>query len=201
MSNKCLHIGITGGIGSGKTLVTQIFSILGVSVYNADERARWISDQHPEVRKEIIAAFGEDAYKDGVFNRRYIAGIVFQDAAKTALLNAIVHPRVGADFESWAHKHADRLYVLKEAALMYESGSYKQLDKVIVVTAPLELRIRRVQLRDPHRTRAEILGIIDKQLPEEERIKRADFLLHNDEQHLLIPAVLAIHEQLSSGKI
>ncbi|HVD98578.1 MAG TPA: dephospho-CoA kinase [Cytophagaceae bacterium] len=195
MKNNPLKIGITGGIGSGKTVVSKIFSVLSVPVYDADTRAKWISNFHPEVKKEITALFGPEAYQDGKFNTRYIASIVFKEKEKTAQLNAIVHPRVGEDFEQWAAQHNNFPYLLKEAALMYESDSYKQMDKIIVVSAPLELRIKRILARDPQRTEAEVRGIIDKQMPEAEKLKRADFIIYNDDQQLLIPQVVALDKQ------
>lgn len=190
MNSKPLRVGITGGIGSGKTLVSKIFSVLGVPVYDADSRAKWISNFHPRVKEEIIALFGKEAYLEGKLNTRYIASIVFKDKSKTEKLNAIVHPRVGEDFENWAEAHKQVPYLLKEAALMFESDSYKQLDKIIVVSAPLDLRIKRILARDPQRTEAEIRGIMDKQLSEEEKIRRADYVIYNNDQQMIIPQVL-----------
>lgn len=195
MGTKPLKIGITGGIGSGKTMVSKIFSVLGIPVYDADTRAKWISNFHPEVKKEIVALFGEQAYVDNKLNNRYIASIVFNDKSKTEQLNAIVHPKVGEDFEDWVKKNAQAPYILKEAALMFESNSYKLLDKVIVVSAPLELRIQRILARDPQRTEAEIRGIMDKQLPEEEKLKRADYIIQNDDDSLIIPQVVELDKQ------
>ena len=195
MATKPLKIGITGGIGSGKTMVSKIFSVLGIPVYDADTRAKWISNYHPQVKKEIQQLFGEQAYTDNKLNNRYIASIVFNDKNKTGQLNAIVHPRVGEDFENWVKENANAPYLLKEAALMFESDSYKLLDKVIVVSAPLELRIQRILTRDPQRTEAEIRGIMDKQLPEEEKQKRADYIIHNDDNNLIIPQVVELDKK------
>jgi dephospho-CoA kinase len=200
MANKPLKIGITGGIGSGKTLVSKIFSVLGVPVYDADSRAKWISNFHPKVKEEIIALFGQEAYLDDKLNTRYIAPIVFKDKLKTAKLNAIVHPRVGEDFENWVECNKQFPYLLKEAALLFESDSYKQLDKVIVVSSPLELRLKRILARDPQRTEAEIRGIMDKQMPEEEKLKRADFVIFNNDQELIIPQVVALDKEFRSSK-
>ena len=195
MSNPLL-IGVTGGIGSGKSLVCKIFSLLGASVYYADDRAKWISNHDPIVREKIIREFGREAYSIEGLNREYLAQTVFSDNKKLEVLNAIVHPAVGNDFQDWV-KEQHTPYILKEAALMFESGSYKMLDKVVTVTAPAEVRIRRVLQRDPHRTRIEVEGIIQKQLSEEERIRRADYVLYNDESKLVIPQVLALHEEFS----
>ncbi len=192
MRNKVLKIGITGGIGSGKTLISRIFSILGIPVYDADSRAKWISNFHPDVKKEIIELFGESAYIDNKFNSRHIVSMILNDKTKTEKLNNIVHPRVGEDFMEWTSQHNNAPYLLKEAALLFESDSYKTLDKIIVVTAPLEIRIKRILIRDPQRTETEIHGIMDKQMPEEEKIKRADFLIHNDDRQMVIPQVIAL---------
>jgi dephospho-CoA kinase len=194
MANKPLKIGITGGIGSGKTLVSKIFSVLGIPVYDADSRAKWISNEHPKVKAEITDLFGNEAYLDGKLNTRYIASIVFKDQSNTAKLNSIVHPRVGEDFENWVHDHMEYPYLLKEAALLFESESYKQLDKILVVSAPLELRIKRILARDPQRSEAEIRGIMDKQMPEGEKLKRADFILYNNDQQLIIPQVVELDQ-------
>ena len=192
MTNNVLKVGITGGIGAGKTLVSKIFSLLGIPVYDADTRAKWISNFHPEVKKEIIDFFGEDSYKDNQFNSRFIVSKIINDKTKTEKLNSIIHPRVGTDFIEWTEQHKAFPYVLKEAALMFESDSYKSLDKIIVVTAPLTLKIKRILTRDPQRTEAEILGIMDKQMSEEEKLKRADFILYNDDKQMVIPQVVAL---------
>ncbi len=198
MKNKVLKIGITGGIGSGKTLVSKIFNVLGAPVYDADTRAKWISNFHPDVKKEIIDFFGKESYVDGKFNTRYIAGIVFNDKIKTEKLNSIIHPRVGEDFLNWVEHHKNFPYLIKEAALLYESDSYKLLDKIIVVSAPLDIRIKRVLSRDKQRTEAEVKGIIDKQLPEAEKIKRADFVVMNDDQTMVLPQIVALDKQLKN---
>jgi dephospho-CoA kinase len=195
MKNKILKIGITGGIGTGKTLVSKIFGVLGIPVYDADSRAKWISNFHPEVKKELISLFGEEAYREGKFNSRFIVGEIIKDKAKTEKLNAIVHPRVGEDFADWVEKNKDFPYLLKEAALMYESDSYKTLDKIVVVSAPLELRIKRVLARDTQRTEVEVRGIMDKQMSEDEKLKRADFIIYNDDQQLVIPQVVELDKK------
>lgn len=196
MSNKPLKIGITGGIGSGKTLVSRLFSILGIPVYDADTRAKWLINFHPEVKKEITQFLGEESYSEGRLNTRYVAEKVFNDKAKTEKINAIVHPRVGEDFADWAKQHDDFPYLLKEAALLYESGSYKQLDKIIVVSAPAELKLQRIILRDPQRSVEEVKAIMDKQMPDRDKQKMADFIVYNDEQQLVIPQVIALDKQI-----
>lgn len=198
---KTLKIGITGGIGVGKSVVALIFSKLGIPVYDADTRAKWLMAHHAPLIAEIKANFGEAAYlENGEINRRYLAEKVFIDKDKVQLMNRLVHPKVGEDTLQWVKEHEGKFpYLLKEAALLYESGGDKGLDKIIVVTAPIEVRIARIQQRDPQRTQEEILGIIQKQMPDEEKIRRADYLIHNDGEALLIPQVLGLHRELLKG--
>ncbi|GAA3958960.1 dephospho-CoA kinase [Hymenobacter antarcticus] len=195
-----LRIGITGGIGSGKSIASRLFHALGVPIYDADSRARWLMENDADLRQQLTAAFGPDTYDAaGRLNRPMLAGTVFRDPALLARLNALVHPHVGTDFEQWAttRQRAGYTYVLKEAALLFEAGSYKQLDRVITVFAPLEVRQARVQRRDPHRSAADILAIMGKQLSEEEKMQRADYVLINDDVQPLLPQVLALHTTFS----
>lgn len=192
-----LKIGITGGIGAGKTTIAQFFQVLQIPIYNADDRAKWLMNNHPELNKSIIKLFGREAYIDQVLNRRFIAQKVFDNQELLAQLNAIVHPAVAADFESWClDQHTP--YVLKEAALLYETGAYKELDRTINVSAPIELRAARVMLRDPERSKKEIQDIMDKQWSEEKRMEVADYVIINDGSHMIIPQVLSINEKLKS---
>ncbi|CAA9291848.1 MAG: Dephospho-CoA kinase [uncultured Cytophagales bacterium] len=184
------QIGITGGIGAGKSTVTRIFAALCVPVYDADSRARWLMNSDPALKAALSEAFGPQTYTAEGLNRTYLAATVFGDAGKTAQLNRLVHPRVGDDYAAWVREHAGFPYVLKEAALLFESGSYQTLDGVIAVSAPLPLRIRRVLQRDPHRTEADVAAIVARQMDEAEKMSRADYVVHNDEKTLLIPRVL-----------
>lgn len=189
-----LKIGITGGIGTGKTIVTRLFALLGVPVYDSDARAKWVMHHDAILRQELIAAYGPEAFTaQGDLNRPYLASIVFNNPQRLAALNAIVHPRVRADFEGWARLHTNKPYILKEAALMYESDAWKQMDEIITVFAPMEVRMKRLQQRDAHRSEEEIKAIIEKQLSEDEKMKRAQHIIYNDEQTLLIPQVLELH--------
>ncbi|TVP50956.1 MAG: dephospho-CoA kinase [Mongoliibacter sp.] len=194
--NTVMTVGITGGIGSGKTTVTKIFSILGIPVYYADDRGKWLLSNDPELIVKIKENFGEESYSaSGELNRQYLAKSVFGDPVKTEKINSLVHPAVAKDFESWVSLQTAP-YILKEAALLFETGSYKQLRKVINVSAPLKIRITRIRLRDPQRTEQQINDIIDKQLPDEEKNEMADFVIKNSENKLLIPQVLKIHHAL-----
>ena len=191
-----LRIGITGGIGSGKSIVSRLFHALGVPIYDADTRARWVMENDAELRQQLIGAFGPATYDAaGRLNRPVLAGTVFNNPALLTQLNGLVHPHVGTDFERWAvaQARAGHAYVLKEAALLFEAGSYKQLDRVITVFAPLAVRAARVLRRDPHRSVADVEAIMAKQLSEEEKVARADYVLTNDDVLPLLPQVLALH--------
>lgn len=193
-----LTIGITGGIGSGKTTVCQIFEALGIPVYYADERAKWLMVHDPELKQGIQNLFGATAYNaEGQLNRRHIAQIVFNNPEQLQQLNALVHPAVARDAEAWNRALTDVPYTLREAALIYEAGIDRHLDKVIVVTAPLLLRIQRVVQRD-QLTPAEVEARMAQQLPEEEKVRRADYVIMNDGAQSLITQVLKIHRELCS---
>ncbi len=189
-----LQIGVTGGIGSGKSLVCKIFSTLGVAIYDADSRAKWLTNNDKSIRDSVIEHFGKEAYTSVGLNRDYIAQKVFNNADQLQLLNSIIHPAVGTDYTQWASEQSSA-YIIKEAALMFESGSYKMLDKIINVAAPIELRIARVLKRDSFRTKDEVLAIINKQLSDKERSKRSDYEIVNDEQEMLLPQVIKLHNE------
>lgn len=190
------HLGITGGIGSGKTTVCKIFETLGIPVYYADERAKYLMSHDPILIAGIIELFGQEAFLEPqVLNRAHIAQVAFNDKEKLNQLNALVHPAVSKDGLNWQAAQQNVPYTLKEAALLFESGSYRTLDKIIVVAAPLELRIQRVMARDGAK-REEVEARISKQMPEAEKVSLADFVVNNDGVHALIPQVMAIHAKL-----
>ena len=193
-----MQVGVTGGIGAGKSLVCRIFRILGIPVYDADTRAKQLMEESTDLRQQIIEAFGSESYDDsGKLNRHYLAALVFSNQEKVQQLNALVHPEVGRDYQKWADlNQADSPYIIKEAALLIESGSYRQLNYLITVVAPADLRIQRVLDRDPHRDRQQIESIIARQITDEERIEKSDVVLFNDEQQPLIQQVLEIHQSL-----
>ena len=191
-----LKVGITGGIGSGKTTVCQVFEFLGIPVYYADDRAKWLMNNDPKLTEGVKKLFGKEAYTDeGQLNRKYIAAIVFKDKEKLAKLNQLVHPAVWKDGEDWNKAQKNVPYTLKEAALIFESGGHLQLDQVITVFAPKELRIERVLKRD-QTTKGAIEERMSKQMSEEEKINRADFVIFNDGSQSLIHQVMEIHQKL-----
>lgn len=148
---------------------------------------------------QIKKEFGDLSFdKEGRLNRPYLAELVFSNPEKLEHLNNLVHPRVAADYQSWVEQNKNKPYVLKEAALLYESGSFKQMDKIIVVYAAPEIRMKRVLSRDSHRSQGQIEEIMKRQWPDEEKLKRADFVIYNDERELLIPQVLALHTKFKS---
>ncbi len=196
-SKRPYLVGITGGIGAGKSTVCKVFEKLGIPIYEADARAKWLMTNSPTLVEAIKQTFGQEAYfEDGQLNRTFLAAQVFNDSDKVRTLNQLVHPRVGEDFEAWTKTNARAPYLLNEAALMFESGRYLSLDKIITVYAPESVRVARTQQRDKHRSTAEIKAIISKQLSEEEKIKRADYIIYNDDLQLVLPQILTLHQHL-----
>jgi dephospho-CoA kinase len=196
MRSKPFQIGITGGIGSGKSTICKIFTCLGVPVYDADSRAKSIMTTDGILIEQIKKEFGDLVYlPDGSLDREYLSRVIFENQEKRSLLNQMVHPRVAADTDRWLDQNREATYVVREAALLIESGAYLRVDKVLLVTAPEELRIKRVLARDPHRLREEVVKIMATQLPEEEKKKVADVVVYNDETQLLVPQILHLHNQ------
>ena len=189
-----LRIGLTGGIGSGKTTVAKIFEVLGVPVYYADDAAKKLMNENRQIIDAITTSSGRNSYVHRQLNRPYISSIVFSDSEKLRLLNSIVHPVTIADAEAWMNRQQSP-YVIKEAALMFVADAYKQLDKIIGVSAPEDIRLQRSMQRDGS-TREEVLARMNKQMNEDEKMKRCDFVLLNNEQELLIPQVVNLHRLL-----
>jgi dephospho-CoA kinase len=192
-----LKVGITGGIGSGKSTVSRIFELLGIPVYYADTAAKEIMQTDEALKLAVKEHFGADIYgPDGKLDRAALGKIVFNDKDKLELLNSIVHPATIRHSDEWANRQTSP-YVIKEAALLYESGSFQYLDKIIGVFAPQPMRIERVMKRD-HVTREEVLARINKQIDDNIKMRLCDYVIHNDEQQMVIPQVLALHQQLIS---
>ena len=193
-----LKVGITGGIGSGKTTVARIFEVLGIPVYYADDAARRIMNEDETLKQQVIKHFGDLSYQNGKLNREYVASIVFQDKKTLSILNALVHPATIRNSNMWM-KQQTTPYAIREAALIFESGVQGQLDYVIGVSAPMELRIERAMLRD-NLTRAQVLERMDRQINETIKMRLCDFVVVNDGQKAVIPQVMKLHEKLGGGR-
>jgi dephospho-CoA kinase len=194
-----LKIGLTGGIGAGKSVVRHLFEVLGIPTIDADARAKWLMYHDAPLRAALISEFGDALFTfDGQLNRPWLAQRAFADPIALARLNALVHPAVGADFAVWLAEQARAgvPYIIKEAAILFEADIAKSLDFVITVAAPEDVRIRRVLARDSHRSATDVRAIIAKQLPEKERQRRADFILWNDDRHPLLAPVLMLDARL-----
>jgi dephospho-CoA kinase len=194
-----LRVGITGGIGTGKSFVCQLFKVVNIPVYDADAKAKWLCENNPVLIQKIKKLLGDGAYtQHGKYNKAFVAKTIFSNNLVKEKLEELIHPVVLQDGEQWFEKLAEANtypYAIKEAALLFESGSYKYLDKIIVVDAPLEIRILRVQSRDKI-SREEIVARMQNQWQNEEKVKRADYLIHNDGVQAVIPQVLSIHKKL-----
>lgn len=188
-------VGLTGGIGSGKTLVCSVLEKLGAAVYNADREAKRVMNEDPELKMHISTLFGNQAYGGGVLNREYLASLVFKDPEMLDKLNDLVHPAVGQDFIEWVKKQSHLPYVVKEAAILFESGSDQGMDLTVLVYAGTELRLNRVMLRDGM-SREEVLNRMDKQMSEEEKKKRADYIVYNDGSQMLLPQIIELHNMI-----
>ncbi len=189
-----IKIGITGGMGSGKSTVAKVFEVLGIPVYYADDAAKKLMNEDAALKEKLIAVFGKEIYQDGILNRTHLSGLVFNNPDKLAQLNSIVHPATIADAESWMQQQHSP-YAIKEAAILFESGANKYVDKVIGVYAPIQLRISRVMQRD-NSTEEAVTARMNRQMEEEKKMSLCDYVITNDEQELVIPQVLKIHELL-----
>lgn len=187
-----LRIGITGGIGSGKSTVARIFQVLGIPVYIADDAAKRLMNDDVALKENIIEAFGKEAYSTGILNRKFLAAQIFNNPKKIELLNSLVHPVTIRDAAAWMQKQ-NAPYLIKEAALIFESGSNQFLDKVIGVKSPLKLRVERTMKRN-NLTAKEVEARIKWQMDEEEKLALCDYIIVNDEQQMLIPQVLSLHQ-------
>ncbi|WP_314762362.1 dephospho-CoA kinase [Capnocytophaga sputigena] len=187
-------VGLTGGIGSGKSTIAKAFAALGIAVFNSDEQAKALIATDAQVKERIIAAFGEEAYHNGEYNRTYIAQIVFNNSEKLAILNGIVHPALAEYFKQWAKKQTSP-YVLKEAAILFESGSYKDCDYIITVTAPEEVRIARVMARD-HCTETQVRARMAQQWSDAQRIALSNAVIENIDLEKVKKEVRRINNEL-----
>ncbi len=190
-----LSVGITGGIGSGKSTVCRVFELLEVPVFYADDVARKLQDTDVQVREKMTALLGKEIFTNDVLNRKLVAEKVFVDKNLLSQLNQIIHPATINEFNKWKENYIDKPYILKEAAVLFESESHKGLDAIIVVTAPEELRIERIIKRDKT-SKAQIIDRMKNQMAEEKKIARADYLIVNDESSAIIPQIMKIHQSI-----
>lgn len=187
-----LKIGLTGGIGSGKTVVSNVFRALGVPVYIADYEAKRLMQSDPVIIRSVRKLLGERSYQDGVLNREYIGEYVFKDSEKLAQLNAIVHPAVHADFEQWTKSFEGEPYVIEEAAVLFESGGAERMDYTIFVRAALETRVERVVKRD-QATEDRVMDRIRNQMDDDSKEKLADFVIINEIDSMILPQIVDLH--------
>lgn len=192
-----IKVGITGGIGSGKSTVCTLFKMLHVPVYNADIEARALTNNDAKIVAGVKGLFGEDIYQDGQLNRAKVGSLVFNNTELLSKLNTIIHPVVANHFKNWLIKHQYCPLIIKEAAILFESDGHKQMDKVITVSAPEALRINRVMKRDAL-TKEEVESRIRNQMSEEEKVKMSDYVIYCNDVELLIPQVVDLHKELKS---
>ena len=183
-------------MGAGKTLIAQVFETLRIPVFNADAEANILSEKNPDVKASIKKLFGDDAYINGTYNRKHIASLIFTKPFLLAQLNAIIHPAVFKRFGEWALEQGTAPYVMKEAAILFESGADKTVDKIIFVSAPEQVRIERVKKRNPAWSGNDIERRMKTQEPEELKLKHSDYIINNDGSQFLLPQILGIHQQL-----
>jgi dephospho-CoA kinase len=187
-----IKVGITGGIGSGKSLICQVFSRLDVPVYNADIESSILSETDPEIKKLLISLLGSNIYSGQSLNKLIMAELIFNDKSLLEKVNQIIHPRVAAHFNEWCAIHAGHRYVIEESALLFESNAYLAFNRIITVTSPEDIRIQRV-IRRKNMSHEKIMAIIKNQLPEQEKIVRSHYVIINDDSTLIIPQVLQLH--------
>ncbi|HEC43412.1 MAG TPA: dephospho-CoA kinase [Bacteroides sp.] len=196
-------VGVTGGIGSGKSVVCRIFRNLGVAIYEADNEARRIIVEDTDIRKELVKNFGNKLFSEGQLDRKYLAARIFSDSDARIFVNGLIHPRVREDFMRWT-ENQEGAYVIEEAALLFESGAWKEMDFNILVTAKEEIRINRIMNRDGIQ-RGDVLARLASQIDPYEAAKLADLILQNDENEFVIPQVLSadrlIRDRLSGENV
>jgi dephospho-CoA kinase len=191
-----IKVGVTGGIGSGKSLICQVFSRLGVPIFTADDAAKHLMEHDPVIRKNLTYVFGDSIYTEGKLDRSKLASLIFDDPRLLGEVNRIVHPVVRQNFIEWCASFKGAPFVIQESAILFESKAFSFFDCIILVTAPEEVRIQRV-LNRPGMTREKVLRIMKNQLPEEEKIVRSHFVIKNDETTLILPVILSIFTELN----
>lgn len=185
-------VGLTGGIGSGKSYISNLFSTLGVSIYDSDSHAKELCNNDETIKKSVIEVFGEESYKEGLYNRKYIANIVFNNSELLNKLNSIIHPVLEKHFDNWCAERANESYIIKESAILFETGIYKKMDYVILVTAPENIRIERVMKRD-NLSYEQVKNRMKNMWSDIEKEKLTDFLIPNDGVNNILKLVNIIH--------
>lgn len=181
-----IKLGLTGGIGSGKTLVATLFQLLNIPVYIADEESKRLTDLSPVIREKLIALFGKELYTEGKLNKPLLASLIFCNKENLTKVNTIIHPEVLSHFIEWTKRQTSEICVI-ESAILFESGFDKKVDKVLMVYAPMDIRVNRVLQRDNTQTREAITHRIESQLPDEVKKERADFIIYNDDKTAILP--------------
>ena len=188
-------VGLTGGIGSGKTTVCRVFSVLGIPVFNSDEQAKLLLQDDPEVKAAVLQLFGSSVYPAGVLDKKALAQLVFNDPKALAGLNAIVHPAVRRAFQEWAESQ-QAPYVINEAAILVETGAYPSFDRLVTVEAPEDVRLARVVTRDGS-PEEQVRQRMSNQATEAQRREVAYAVIENDGHSMVLPQVLALHEKFN----
>jgi len=191
-----LKLGITGGIGSGKSTISKLLKLLGIPVYMADAESKILTATSPIIKEKLIKELGKELYNGNELNKVLLASYIFNDAAKLQTVNAIIHPEVRDHYLKWLEKHHSYPVVAHEAAILFESGLNKLVDKTVTVYTPLDMRIERVMQRD-RTTREKVIERINSQMPEEEKIKLSDYVIYNDGSESLIRQTLDILKELN----
>lgn len=188
------RLGVTGGIGSGKTTVCRVFTVLGIPVFMADDAARDLMNNDLSLREKINSVAGKDLYRKGYLDRKELAQMIFTNHSLLEQVNSLVHPMVFDSFNAWV-RESDSPYLIMEAAILFESQAYKLVDRVVSITAPVEERIARVMGRS-ELTRGEVLERVNSQMSDEERNERSYYIINNSDSELIIPEILRIHEDM-----
>jgi len=192
--NQCLKLGVTGGIGSGKTTVCKVFAVLGIPVFSADTEAKRIQDSDRDLQIKINSLAGKDLFASGKLDRTEMAKLIFRDSDLLAKVNSIVHPAVFEYFGEWLKKQ-DSPYAVMEAAILFESGAYRMMDRIVTVVTPMEERIERL-VKGNKLTREQVTERIKNQIDDESRIRQSDYIIFNSENDTIIPAILGIHREM-----
>jgi dephospho-CoA kinase len=193
-SGQRLRLGVTGGIGSGKTTVCRVFRVIGIPVFSADDEARLIQDTDNEVIQKINELAGRDLYTSGMLDRPGLARIIFNNRDILEKVNTLIHPRVFENYRKWESEQ-DAPYTVMEAAILFESGAYRLVDKILTIVTPMEERIERL-VKGNKMTREQVLERINNQIDDESRIRQSDYLVFNSENDMIIPAILGVHNEM-----